>query len=266
MKNYLDLNRQSWNARLASHVASDFYNMEAFMAGENSLRKIELALLGEVTNKKILHLQCHFGQDSLSLARMGAKVTGVDLSDAAIAKAKEINDQLGLDATFINCDVYSAKDHIDEKFDIVFTSYGTIGWLPNLDQWADIVSYFLKPGGHFVMADFHPVVWMMDDDFTEIKYRYSKSEAIVEQLNGTYADTEAKLEGTEVSWNHGMAEIITALLKQGLQLKDFQEYDYSPYNCFNKTVKLEEDKYRIEHLDDKIPMVYSLVFSVAVDR
>ncbi len=260
MENYLELNRQSWNARLASHVDSEFYRMPAFMKGENSLKEIELALLGDVTNKKILHLQCHFGQDSLSLARMGAKVTGVDLSDAAIAKAREINDQLGLDATFINCDVYSAKDHIDEKFDIVFTSYGTIGWLPDLDQWADIVSHFLKPKGLFIMADFHPVVWMMDDDFTEIKYRYSKSDAIVEELNGTYADTTAQLEGLEVSWNHGMAEIIGALLKQGLRLKDFQEYDYSPWDCFSHTTEVEKNRYRIKHLGDKIPMVYSLVF------
>ena len=139
-----EMNRTSWNKRVAVHMKSDFYFLEEFLNGKTSLNEIELNLLGDIRGKSILHLQCHFGQDSLSLARMGAEVTGVDLSDTAIEKAKELNTQMNLNAEFVCCNVYDLKDHLDKKFDIVFTSYGTIGWLPDLNRWADVVSHFLN--------------------------------------------------------------------------------------------------------------------------
>lgn len=232
--------------------------MDAFAKGKSSLNEIELELLGDVNGKSILHLQCHFGQDSLSLARMGAKVTGVDLSDRAIDTANQINLDLGLDARFIHGDVYSLPHLLNEQFDLVFTSYGTIGWLPDMDRWAGVVSHFLKPGGRFVFVEFHPVVWMFDDDFSKIGYRYFNSGAIVETQTGTYADRESNLVHQEISWNHGLGEVLQALISNGLRLSNIQEYDYSPYNCFRHTVKLAERKYRIQHLEDKIPMVYSV--------
>ena len=164
-EDYLVKNKAAWNAKTAVHIDSDFYDMPAFMGGETSLKSLELGLLGDVKGKRILHLQCHFGQDSLSLARMGASVVGVDLSDAAIEKARELAAELQLDATFVNCDIYSLKEHLQGEFDLVFTSYGTIGWLPDLNRWAAIVEHYLKPGGSFVMVDFHPVVWMFDNHF-----------------------------------------------------------------------------------------------------
>ena len=133
-------------------------------------------------------MQCHFGQDSLSLARMGAKVTGVDLSDKAIEKAIEFNQLLHLDAKFICCDIYDLPTYLNEKFDIVFTSYGTIGWLPDLSKWANIVSKYLKPNGKFIMAEFHPVVWMFDNDFKTVFYNYFNVTSIIEDESGTYAD------------------------------------------------------------------------------
>ena len=171
-ENYIEINRQSWNSRLESHLRSDFYDVAGFLNGKSSLNSFELELLGDVTGKSILHLQCHFGQDTLSLARMGAKVTGVDLSDKAIAEANRLAQQMHLDATFICCDIYDLLNHLDHQFDIVFTSYGTIGWLPDLSKWANIVSRFLKPGGNFVFVEFHPVVWMFDDEFDKIGYNY----------------------------------------------------------------------------------------------
>lgn len=131
--NYRDINRAAWNAKTAVHIDSAFYDMPGFLAGNTTLKSLETGLLGDVKGKRILHLQCHFGQDSLSLARMGAHVTGVDFSDAAIAKARSLATELKLDARFVQCDLYSLKDHLDEVFDIVFTSYGTIGWLPDLN-------------------------------------------------------------------------------------------------------------------------------------
>lgn len=260
MENYLDLNRASWNERVDTHLSSDFYDMEGFLAGENSLKEIELSLLGDVRGKKILHLQCHFGQDSLSLARMGAEVTGVDLSDKAIHNARLINKHLGLDAHFISCDLYSLKEHLNERFDIIFTSYGTVGWLPDIHKWAAIIDHFIIPGGKFIMVDFHPIIWMMDDDLKDIKYRYFNDEAIIENMNGTYADLDAQLEGQEVSWNHAMSEIIGALLGQGLRLDHFGEYDYSPYNCFKNMEKVGPSQYRFKQHGNKLPMIYSLIF------
>ncbi|ESU28791.1 Methyltransferase type 12 [Flavobacterium limnosediminis JC2902] len=257
-KDYLNINKKTWNNKTDVHVTSDFYDTESFLNGKNTLNDIELELLGDVSGKKILHLQCHFGQDTLSLARLGAKATGVDLSDKAIEKAREFNSKLHLDAEFINCDVYDLPNHLEEQFDIIFTSYGTIGWLPDLDKWAKVVSNFLKPGGKFVFAEFHPVVWMFDNDFKEVFYSYFNMEPIIEDESGTYADREAEISTQTVTWNHPLSEVLNAVINNDLEIKSFNEYDYSPYNCFNETEEFETGKFRIKHLGNKIPMVYSL--------
>lgn len=257
-KDYLDINKKTWNSKTDVHIASDFYDTEGFINGKNTLNEIELALLGNVSGKKILHLQCHFGQDTLSFARLGAKATGVDLSDKAIERAREFNAELHLDTEFINCDIYELPNHLEEQFDIVFTSYGTIGWLPDLNKWANVVSHFLKPGGKFVMADFHPVVWMFDDNFKEVFYSYFNVEPIVEAESGTYAERNAEIATQTVTWNHPTSEILNALLRNKMEIQSFNEYDYSPYNCFNETEEFEKGKFRIKHLKNKIPMVYSL--------
>ena len=187
-QDYRDVNRKSWNNRVDAHFKSDFYNVTEFIKGKTSLNSIELDLLGDVQNKSILHLQCHFGQDSISLARLGAKVTGVDLSDKAIQTAQELNAKTNTNVDFICCDIYDLPAHCTQQFDIIFTSYGTIGWLPDLNKWAAIIAQFLKPGGKFVFVEFHPVVWMFDDDFSHIKYVYHNTGPIVENETGTYAD------------------------------------------------------------------------------
>jgi ubiquinone/menaquinone biosynthesis C-methylase UbiE len=256
--NYIAVNRSSWNNKTDIHLESEFYDMESFRKGKNSLNQIELELLGDVRGKTILHLQCHFGQDSISLSRMGAKVTGVDLSDKAIDNARKIAQELASDARFICCDIYELEQHLNEEFDMVFTSYGTIGWLPDLDRWASLIYRFLKPGGKLVFAEFHPVVWMFDDDFEKVAYNYFNTGAIVENESGSYADREAPIKQEYVMWNHGLGDVLSSLLNQGLQLNSFQEYDYSPYKCFKHTNELQPGRYRIQHLDNKIPMVYSL--------
>lgn len=255
---YIAINKKSWNNRTDVHVDSDFYDVKSFIEGKSSLNEIELNLLGDVKGKSILHLQCHFGQDSISLSRMGAEVTGVDLSDKAIAKGKELAAQLGTSTEFICSDVYDLPNHLDKKFDIVYTSYGTIGWLPDLDKWAKVIAHFLKPGGQFIFVEFHPVVWMFDDAFQNVAYNYFNAGPIVETESGTYADREAALKEEYVMWNHGLAEVLTSLLQNGLQLTAFQEFDYSPYNCFKHTIEIAPKKYRIAHMDDKLPMVYAL--------
>lgn len=258
-QNYLAVNKNLWNKKVAHHLESAFYDMTGFMAGNSSLKPIELELLGDISGKSLLHLQCHFGQDTISLSRLGASTTGVDFSEAAIEKANELAAQCNADAKFICTDIYNLPNVLEEQFDIVFTSYGTIGWLPDMDQWAGVVARFLKPGGRFIIVDFHPVVWMFDNEFSYIQYPYFNKEAIVETLTGTYADRNAPIQESEIGWNHPLTEILNALLAKGLVLQHFGEYDYSPYNCFSKMEEFESGKFRISHLENKIPMVYSIV-------
>lgn len=260
---YLAINRALWDQKTEFHYNSQFYDVESFLNGRSSLNDIELALLGNVSGKSILHLQCHFGQDTLSLARLGAHVTGVDLSGAAITKARELNDKLELNGQFVCSDIYDLPKVLEGKYDIVFTSYGTIGWLPDIERWAGVVAHFMKPGGRFVFAEFHPVLWMFSNDFSHVQYSYFNGAPIVETLEGTYADKSAAMNATEVGWNHGLAEVMNALKASGLSIVSFQEYDYSPYNCFHNMVKAAPGKYYIAGLEQKLPMVYSLVAQAA---
>jgi ubiquinone/menaquinone biosynthesis C-methylase UbiE len=256
--NYKEINRKSWNQRVDVHMDSEFYDMKGFLSGKSSLNSIELELLGDIRGKEILHLQCHFGQDTISLARKGAIATGVDLSDKAIKKAKELASQCGVKASFIQCDLYDLPNHLDRQFDIVFTSYGTIGWLPDLDKWAGIVSRYLKPKGKFVFVEFHPVVWMFDDDFKEIEFNYFNSGSIIENEEGTYADKKANISPQSIVWNHSLSEVVNSLIKCGLTINSLDEYDYSPYNCFKHTVEFSPKKFRIKHLENKIPMIFAI--------
>ena len=156
-------------------------------------------------------------------------------------------------------DVYNLPNALDEKFDIVFTSYGTISWLPDLDKWAQVIWHFLKPRGLFVFVEFHPVVWMFDDDFNKPTYDYFNTKPIIETEEGTYANREAAINQKYICWNHSMAEVFKSLKNAGLNIVDFKEYDYAPYPFIDNMKKLEEKKYIQEKYDVKIPLVYSMV-------
>ena len=257
---YFSANKELWNKRTAVHKDSAFYDLAGFKSGKNILTSIELNELGDVKGKSMLHLQCHFGMDSLCWSRMGAKVTGVDLSDAAITEARKLNDEMHLDAKFVCCNVYDLyeNDHGLSTYDIIFTSYGVVGWLPDLDKWATIIARYLKPGGIFYIAEFHPVVWMFDDDFKSIIYSYEKREVIETDSQGTYTDRNADIKSKEYSWNHSVSEVMNALIQHGLQIQSHNEFMYSPYPCFNNVVENKEGNWWIKGLEDKIPMVYSI--------
>jgi SAM-dependent methyltransferase len=255
---YFEANRSLWNQRTAVHKDSAFYDLAGFKAGANVLTPIELNEIGDVYGRSLLHLQCHFGMDTMSFSRMGAKCTGVDLSDDAIKLAREINDELKLDAKFVCCNVYETSEFVKEQFDIVFTSYGTIGWLPDLDPWAKMIVERLKPGGLFYIAEFHPVIWMFDDDFTHIKYYYDNKELIVMEDQPTYTGDENEIQGKEYSWNHSISEVLNALINAGLKIEFFNEHTYSPYSNFKNSVETETGKWHIKGMEGKIPMVYSL--------
>ena len=262
MENYLEINKSAWNKKVPVHLESEFYDFENFLKGKQSLKEIELGLLGDVQGKKILHLQCHFGQDSISLARMGAEVTGVDFSEKAIDTAIETAKMLNLDVRFICCDVYQLQEKLNEKFDVVFATYGTIGWLPDMERWAQTIDTFLKPGGRLIFAEFHPAVWMLNDEFSEISYSYFNTGPIVETYSGSYADKKADLKEEYVMWNHSISEVLGALLAHGLAITQFHEYDFSPYPCFNNTIETEPGRFMIRGLEKKLPMVYAFVAEV----
>ena len=257
----LEANRALWNAMAEVHVRSAFYDVESFIAGRNSLSGSEIDLLGDVRGKELLHLQCHFGQDTLSIARMGAIVTGLDLSDVAIVKAKELADRCGLNAHWICANVLDHQPTLKGRSDIVFTSYGTIGWLPELKSWAQNISSYLKPGGRFIFVDFHPAVWMFDNEFQRIEYSYFNQGPIVEMQKGTYAQKDAPIEMEAHGWNHSMAEVLSALLDAGLRIDRIEEHDGSPHDCFTNMTKGSDGLFRINGLEGKLPMIYALTCS-----
>ena len=256
--NYFKTNQETWNTKVDIHAKSGMYNMEAFKAGESSLMPYELEALGDVKGKSLLHLQCHFGQDTLSWSRMGAKCIGVDLSDAGIKLAKQLNEELELDAEFVCCNVLDTSQYVSETFDIVFTSYGVIGWLPDLKPWAKMIAERLKPGGTFYMVEFHPIVWMFDylENPPTLKYGYMQDEVIYEEYEGTYANESSKMVSKEYGWNHGLGEVITSLIEAGLQIEYLKEYDESPYDVLTSLSETESGMYVTK---DKL---YPLIFEV----
>lgn len=201
------------------------------------------------------------GKIQISLGRLGANVTGVDFSEKAIEKAKELASTSEVNADFICCNIYNLPKNLNKKFDIIFTSYGVIGWLPNLNKWAGIISHFSKPAGKFALVEFHPFLWIYNNDFTKIKYRYFNSGPIIEAESGTYAEKNAPINFETVEWNHSFGEVINSLIKNNFEISALEEFDYSPYNCFDNMIEYAPKKFRIEHLGNKIPMIYSIAAS-----
>ncbi|MCR9289230.1 MAG: methyltransferase domain-containing protein [Bacteroidetes bacterium] len=256
---YFETNKALWDAKTPLHLKSKMYDLEAFKSGKNMLEPIVLeGIGGEVEGKTILHLQCHFGQDSMSFSRMGAKVIGIDLSPEGIRTAKELNKELNLNAQFVVSNVYDLKDNLEGQFDIVFTSYGAITWLPDLNKWASIINHFLKPGGTFYIAEFHPVFYTFNFENWQIEYPYFNTQVFEEEEVGTYADRDAPIQLKEYFWCHSLEEVIQPLLNEGLQLTQIKEYDYTPWDCFPNLKERAKGEFVIDGLDVKLPYVFSL--------
>jgi SAM-dependent methyltransferase len=190
---------------------------------------------------------------------MGAKVTGVDLSPKSIKLARELNDQLKLDATFVESNVLELQHNLEGRFDLIFTSFGVTSWLPNLEKWASVIDHFLKPGGTFFIAEFHPTLYMFDFPTQKIEFDYfDGGKAILEEVTGTYTDRKANISYKEYFWTHSLHEIINPLVQKGLIVQEFLEYPYSPFNCFENMHEIEKGKYKFSDLKTSIPHVYSL--------
>ena len=259
IEDYFKANQALWDAKTPVHIESEFYDIPGFLAGNSTLREVELNEVGEVRGKTLLHLQCHFGLDTLSWAREGAIVTGVDFSQKAIAKAREMASEVNIEAEFVEANIYDLPEILlDKKFDIVFTSYGTIGWLPDLDRWAHVINHFLSPGGTFYIVDFHPFIWMYDYDLQKIEYPYFNAGVIAEENEGTYADPNAPIKLAEYGWNHPSSEVINSLINQGLEIEFLNEFPYTTWNCFKNLKEIGKHKYVFKHLGHKIPYMFSI--------
>jgi len=257
---YFKTNEKTWDLKVPVHADSEFYEVENFKQGKTSLNPIELKEMEEVSGKTLLHLQCHFGLDTMSWSRQGAICTGIDLSNKGIEKATEINKELNLNVNFIQSNVYDVPKNVEGEFDIVFTSYGVIGWLPDLELWAKVIAEKLALGGTFYMVEFHPIMWMFD--FTsgkaELKYEYNQKDVIYEEYKGTYADSESNILSKEYGWNHGLGEVITALTGVGLHVEFLHEFDESPYDVFPDMVKNDNGQFVLKKEHRLHPLMYSI--------
>jgi len=262
MKEYTQRNKELWNELTPIHANADFYRLNEFKAGENKLRSIEREEVGDVTGKTLLHLQCHFGMDTLSWARLGAKVTGVDISDKAIMLARSLSDELKIEADFILSDIYELPDVLEGEFDIVFISYGVLCWLPDLNRLAEIIDRYLKPGGFFYIVEGHPILSIFDDsrDVTELKVvrsYFHELEPTRWEPEPDYADPDAVREDNpSYEWTHSMGDIINALIGAGLRIEFLHEFPKICWAPYPFTEQDEDGWFRIK--GDNIPLLFSL--------
>ena len=257
---YFEVNKDTWNKKVGIHIKSAFYDVEGFIKGKTSLNKYELEELGEVKGKSLLHLQCHFGQDTLSWSRLGAKCTGIDISNEGIRNAKFLNEELGLDAIFIESNLYDVPQNVKGEFDIIFTSYGVVGWLPDLKTWGEIIAGKLKHGGVFYLIEFHPIVWMFDYLQTppKLQYPYQNSEVIYEEYKGTYTNRDAAIISKEYVWNHGLGEVVSALTAAGLHIEFLHEFKKSPYHIFPEMMETTDGMFVQNGGEKLFPLLYSI--------
>jgi SAM-dependent methyltransferase len=267
-------NLKTWEAWTQIHVGSDFYDVASFRDERDPvrLRDYELSEIGPVAGRSLLHLQCHFGLDTLSWARLGADVTGADFSPAAIAAARSLSNELGIAARFVESNVYDLPRNLDDQFDIVYTSRGVLGWLPDIGRWADVVGHFVKPGGFFYITEAHPVAMVFDDSHDvgrgelRLKYQYWEHErALTFDVEGSYADRSAPTEGlVEHSWDHSLGEIVTALIDSGLRIDFLHEFDFAEWE-FPWLVGGEDGRWRLPaDAAGQLPLLFSLKASKPV--
>ena len=227
-------NQVLWDTWTGIHEQSAYYDLVGFRAGGVRVRDDEIAALGDVRGRTLLHLQCHFGLDTLSWARLGAVVTGADFSPRAIALATSLADELGFaDARFVESDVYDLPAKLAGTFDIVYTSRGVLGWLPDIRRWAEVVAHFVAPGGTFLIKEIHPVAQALENEGVapgELRFEYpywEHPEPLTFAVTGSYADPHADVgDVVEHGWDHGLGEIVSALVAAGLRIEDLVEHPY----------------------------------------
>ncbi|MET9297432.1 class I SAM-dependent methyltransferase [Streptomyces sp. NPDC003077] len=260
-----EANRALWDERVPIHLASDYYAQDDFLRRRDVLRDFETAEVGDVTGKSLLHLQCHFGQDTLSWAHRGAaRVVGLDFSAPAIEAARKLAASLGYGperAQFVAADVYDAVEAVpDPSYDIVYTGIGALCWLPDIQRWADTAAALVAPGGFLYLAEFHPVTDALDDRTgSRVAYDYFNRDAWEEEFPGTYADMDAATtHNRKVEWQHPLGDVISALATAGLRIEFLREHDRSLFQRYGSMVRGDDGYYRLPADQPRVPLMYSL--------
>lgn len=258
------LNREWWDEVTPVHAASEFYDVDGFLAGKSALDRLELDWLGNVAGKRVLHLQCHFGKSTIEIARRGAaEVVGVDFSPVAIQTARELTEKAGLAdrVRFIECDVLKLDAVLQEKFDLVFTSYGVIFWLSELHRWGQVIANMLLQGGRFVIVECHPVMMMFEDVNGKIERKFNYfhcEEGIVMPPMPDYADRSYVPVNETREWQWTLADVYRSLTRAGLVVKQFEEYPTCCFKPFANMVECGQDLYRLPNGEFEIPLTFAM--------
>lgn len=258
MKDYSSVNKNWWNKVVTIHSKSNLYNLKAFKKGKTSLQLLERKELGNVKGKKLLHLMCHFGMDTLSWARLGADVIGVDFSEESIKFAKKLSKEIKTPAKFICSDIYDLEKVLGEKYDIIFMSYGALCWLRSLKKLAKLINHFLLENGIFYIAELHPFTNVLSYDF-KLQDKYFSKGPFVDDSSGTYTDWDADIKGKTYIWSYTLSEVINSLIKEGLKIDFVHEFPFAMYEQFPGL--MQKDKRGLYTLKDKkveIPLLFSL--------
>ncbi|WP_447776853.1 class I SAM-dependent methyltransferase [Pseudomonas chlororaphis] len=268
MSDYLKLNQANWDERAPLHAASPDYQVQMFVDDPRHLSEVvrfDLPLLGDISGLRGVHLQCHIGTDTLSLARLGARMTGLDFSPASLAEARSLMARTGTTIEFVESDVYKASEVLPKgAFDLVYTGIGALCWLPSVDTWARNVSELLKPGGRLFIREGHPMLWALDERredtlLVELPY-FEHSEPLVWDDDSTYVSTDRPLKATVThAWNHGLGEIVSALLKHGLQISGLVEHQSIPWDALPGQMRCDEHgEWHLKEAPLRLPLSYTL--------
>ncbi|MCL1599604.1 MAG: class I SAM-dependent methyltransferase [Actinomycetia bacterium] len=260
-------NLANWNDRVRVHTGPDGYDLDGLTSDPERLTDVvafDRTYLGDVTGLTLVHPQCHIGTDTLSWAKLGATVTGIDFSPPALTAARDLARRLHIDATFVESELYGVPDVVTEEFDVVYTGVGAVNWLPDIVGWAKVMAYLTKPGGRFYMREGHPVIWALDyerdDDLLVVSEPYFETE-----LPGTWDEPQSysgsgTLEHTTThEWNHGLGEVINALILAGFRIDLVEEHRFLEWPAL--PIMIEEDgRFRMpKHLADRVPLMYSVL-------
>jgi SAM-dependent methyltransferase len=269
MDDYRDVNRASWDDRVAAHTASPDYAVARFTEDESFVSEVvsfDAPRLGDIAGLDTVHLQCHIGTDTVSLARLGARVTGLDFSAPALEQGRRLAAAVGLDVEFVESDLYGAPEVLGrERFDLVYTGIGAICWLPDIRRWAAVVASVMRPGGRLFMREGHPVLWSLadprPDGLLALEYPYfEQREPTVWDEGGTYVQTDQVFtHNLTHEWNHGLGEIVTALFDAGLELTALEEHDSVPWDAIpGQMTAIGGGEFRLSDRPERLPHSYTL--------
>jgi SAM-dependent methyltransferase len=265
-RDWMPANRRNWDERAAIHAQNrtGFYPIDRLKAGEDILQPIEAAEIGDVAGKRLIHLQCHIGLDTLCLARRGAIVTGLDFSPTAIAAARALASELGIPAEFVESDVFGARERLSGSFDLAFVTWGTICWLPDIERWAQVVASLLAAGGVLYLADAHPSALVLEEIEGQIlphyPWRVSADKPLIFEDAQTYTgDATELVEKRNYEWIHPLSAIITGLIEAGLQLEFLHEHERLPWKLFASMEPDGDRMFRLPETAVPIPLSFSLM-------